>query len=75
MNNKKFNIKIIDSNDILNKKLLTPECQRVLDKEHVNELLNYQKEHYIKYKEFFLQILSRYVILIIKNILLMCNID
>ena len=64
MNNKKFNIKIIDSNDILNKKLLTPECQRVLDKEHVNELLNYQKEHYIKYKEFFFT-----------NPITICNLD
>ena len=51
--NKKYNIKIIDAYEILNKNLLTPECQRLLDKENINNLLNYQEEHYSKYKEFF----------------------
>ena len=51
--NKKYNLSITNSDDILSRKLLTPECQRVLDKEHFSELLKYQKEYYIKYGEFF----------------------
>jgi hypothetical protein len=50
---KTYNLKIITSHELIKKKLITPECQRSLDMEHVNNLLNYQKEYYLKYKEFF----------------------
>ena len=53
ISNKKYNFYIIDAYDILKKKLLKPECQRALDKEHLNDLIKYQKEYYIKYTEFF----------------------
>lgn len=49
----KYSLKIVNSNDISKKKILIPEFQRLLDKEHFEEMYKYQVKHYDQYKEFF----------------------
>ena len=46
---KTYNLKIITSHELIKKKLITPECQRSLDMEHVNNLLNYNYIHKCRY--------------------------
>lgn len=48
---KKSNLFIINNKELM--QLERPECQRAIDNNHVNEILQFQLEHNNKYSEFF----------------------
>lgn len=48
-----YKLEVISSFDLLAKQIISPECQRLLDEEHVVELFDFQVSHYEKYNEFF----------------------
>ena len=49
----RYNMEAIESFNIIKKKITIPDAQRLIDTEHFNELLEYQKEHYSKNGFFF----------------------
>jgi hypothetical protein len=53
ISNKRYDLKIIKAYDLLNSDLNTPEFQRLVDEKHVDDLFNYQINHYKKYGDFF----------------------
>jgi hypothetical protein len=51
---KKYLFKFINSSELINNYYIKqPECQRYLDNEQINKLLDYQIKHFNKYNEFF----------------------
>ena len=48
-----YNLTVINARDLVGKKIKSPDCQRLLDVDHVNDLIDFQKKHYDKYGEFF----------------------
>ena len=51
--NKTYKLEVINSYSLLEEKICTPECQRHIDENHVNEIYEFEKKHYEKYEEFF----------------------
>ncbi len=54
LENKKYSLRLIESDKLLNGlKIVNPDCQRLLDNDQVNKILEYQINYYKKYNEFF----------------------